>query len=182
MSYWDASILLSFLVWSIILMFGPLQLIPILSSLIRIYELLDFQFQILQLVCSTIVLLAHCVSFTRSFITFTVLFILIHNPYHPFHSERPNLFRPRRATRGSLSINSLSFSPMRFHTSQYFRCFIPATTKLWNELPSIIVEVTELQKLKIGADAFFIGCGWTVVMLYVPQFFKYIYIFYSVHF
>ena len=86
-----------------------------------------------------------------------MLYKIFHNPSHPLHSELPNLFRPRRVTRGSLSINSLSFSPMRFHTSQYSRCFIPATTKLWNELPSMIVEATELQKSKIGANAFLLG-------------------------
>ena len=78
-------------------------------------------------------------------------------PSHPLHSELPNLFRPRRVTRGSLSIDSLSFSPMRFHTSQYSRCFIPATAKLWNELPSVIVEAVELQKFKLGANAFLLG-------------------------
>ena len=36
-------------------------------------------------------------------------------------------------------------------------CFIPATTKFWNELPSMIVEATELQKFKIGANAFLLG-------------------------
>ena len=76
-----------------------------------------------------------------------MLYKIFHNPSHLLHSELPNLFRPRRVTRGSLSINSLSFSPMRFHTSQYSRCFIPATTKLWNELPNMIVEATELQKI-----------------------------------
>ena len=90
-----------------------------------------------------------------------MLYKIFHNPSHPLHSELPNLLRPRRVTRGSLSINSLSFSPMRFHTSQYSRCFIPATTKLWNELPSMIVEATELQKFKIGTNAFLFGCGWT---------------------
>ena len=80
-----------------------------------------------------------------------------HNPSHPLHSELPNLFCPRRVMRGSLSINSLSFSPMRFHTSQYSRCFIPATTTLWNELPSMIVQATELQKFKLGANAFLLG-------------------------
>ena len=35
--------------------------------------------------------------------------------------------------------------------------FHPATTKLWNELPSMIVEAAELQKLKIGANAFLLG-------------------------
>ena len=86
-----------------------------------------------------------------------MLYKIFHNPSHPLHSELPNLFHPRRVTRGSLSINSLSFSPMRFHTSQYSRCFIPATTKLWNELPSMLVEATELQKFKIGANAFLLG-------------------------
>ena len=38
----NVSILLSFLVWSIAPLFGPLQLIPILDSLIRIYELVNF--------------------------------------------------------------------------------------------------------------------------------------------
>ena len=54
-------------------------------------------------------------------------------------------------------INSLSFSPLRFHTCQYSRRFIPATTKSLNELPSMIVEATELQKFKISANAFLLG-------------------------
>ena len=86
-----------------------------------------------------------------------MLYKIFHNPSHPLHSGLPNLFRLRRVTRGSLSIISLSFSPVRFHTSQYSRCFIPATTKLWNELPSMIVEAVELQKCKLGADAFLLG-------------------------
>ena len=48
---------------------------------------------------------------------------------------------------------------MKFHTSQYSRCFIPATIKLWNELPSMTVEVTELQKFKLGANAFLLDVG-----------------------
>ena len=39
--------------------------------------------------------------------------------------------------KGSLSINNPSSSPMRYNASQYSRCFIPATTKLRNKLPSI---------------------------------------------
>ena len=93
----------------------------------------------------------------RFIISLCMLYKIFHNPSHSLHSELPNLFHPRRVTRGSLSINSLSFSPMRFHTSQYSRCFIPATTKLWNELPSMIVEATELQKFKICANAFLLG-------------------------
>ena len=86
-----------------------------------------------------------------------MLYQIFHNPSYPLHSELPNLFHPRRVTRGSLSINSLSSSLMRFHTSLYSRCFIPATTKLWNELPSMIVEAVELQKFEFGANAFLLG-------------------------
>ena len=64
-----------------------------------------------------------------------MLYKIFHNPSPSLHSGLPNLLHLRRVTRGLLSINSLSFSPMKFHTSQYSRCFIPATTKLWNELP-----------------------------------------------
>ena len=46
---------------------------------------------------------------------------------------------------------------MILHTSQYSRCFIPVTTRLWNELPSMIVEATELQTFKLGANVFLLG-------------------------
>ena len=59
---------------------------------------------------------------------------------------------------------------MRFNTSQDSGCFIPATIKLWNDLPSLTVKAAELQKLKISANAIFIGCGWTVVCHMTPSF------------
>ena len=89
-----------------------------------------------------------CLKHRRFISSLCMLYKIFHNPSHPLHSELPSLFRPRRVTRGSLRINSLSFSPMRFHTSQYSRCFIPATTNLWNELPSMIVKATKLQKIQ----------------------------------
>ena len=46
------------------------------------------------------------------------------------------------------------------------RCFIPAAPKLWNELPSMIMEAAELQKFKHG-------CRWTVVCFMSLSFFKY---------
>ena len=41
---------------------------------------------------------------------------------------------------------------MRFNTSRYSICFIPSATKLWNDLPSMTVEVVELQKFELGAN------------------------------
>ena len=48
---------------------------------------------------------------------------------------------------------------MRFRTSQYTRFFIPAVTKLCNELSSMIVAAVELQKFKLSANlaAFLLG-------------------------
>ena len=60
---------------------------------------------------------------------------IFHNPWHFLHSELLNLFYPRRVKRGSLSVNSLYSSLMRFNTFQYSRRFIPAATKLWKDLP-----------------------------------------------
>ena len=64
--------------------------------------------------------------------------------------------------RGSLDANSLSFSTVRFDISHYSACFIPATTKIQKDLLSMIVEAVEQQKFKLGADALFVGCSWTV--------------------
>ena len=60
--------------------------------------------------------------------------------------------------KGSLSVNSLlfssmgintsqhsTFSCMRINTSQYSRCFILATTILWNDHSSMIVKAVELK-------------------------------------
>ena len=38
-----------------------------------------------------------------------MIYKIFHNPSHPLHSELPKLFHPRRVTKGSSSINSLSF-------------------------------------------------------------------------
>ena len=73
-----------------------------------------------------------------------MLYKVFHNPLHPLHSQLPNLFYFSRVTRGSLSVSSLSFSPMRFNASQYSKCSVPATNKLWNDLPSKTQETVEL--------------------------------------
>ena len=79
---------------------------------------------------------------------------IFHNPSHPLHSDLPELFQPVRFTRYALNSNSLSFSSIRLSTAQYSRSFIPATTKLWNSLPSVIFESSELQNFELGANTF----------------------------
>ena len=84
-----------------------------------------------------------------------MLYKIFHNPRHPLNSELPNFFQPARITRYALRANNRAFMAVRCNTEQYKRSFIPATTKLWNELPSHAVESQELQKFKIGVNSFF---------------------------
>ena len=90
----------------------------------------------------------------RSVSSLCMLYKIFHNRRHPLYSELPNPFQPARITRNALNANSLAFSVGRCNTSQYLRCFIPATTRLWNVLPTFIVESRELQKFKTGANAY----------------------------
>ena len=93
----------------------------------------------------------------RAVSSLCILYKIFHTADHPLHQDLPRLFAPQRVTRDALNANSRSFTPMRFNTTQYSRSFIPSTTKLWNELPSGVVESLELQRFKMGANAFLIG-------------------------
>ena len=84
-----------------------------------------------------------------------MLYKILHNPRHPLNSELPGFFQPARITRYALRVNSLSFGAVRCNTEQYNRSFVPAATKLWNELPSSVVESQELQMFKSGVNTFF---------------------------
>ena len=85
-----------------------------------------------------------------------MLYKIFYNPLHPLPPEIPNLFYPKGVTRGSWRVNSLSFSPMRFNIL-FSRCFIPAANKLWNDLPSMTMGAVELQKFKLGGNAFLLA-------------------------
>ena len=93
----------------------------------------------------------------RAVSSLCILHKIFHNENHPLHRELPALYAPRRVTRGALSVNSRAFAPFRFNTNQYARSFILSTTELWNELPNSVVESVDLQKFKLGANAFLMG-------------------------
>ena len=95
----------------------------------------------------------HC----RSVSSLCMLHRIFHNPRHPLNSELPNPFQPARITRNALNANTQAFSVGRCNTSQYLRCFIPATTRLWNKLPSCIVESQQLQRFKIGVNTYLLS-------------------------
>ena len=69
-----------------------------------------------------------------------MLFKTCHNPKHHLNSHLPGLFCPARITGGALSLNNFAFSVMRSNTTQFSRSFIPAVTRLWNDLPNHVVE------------------------------------------
>ena len=145
---------LSFLAWGIAPLLGPLQQIPVLNLLIGLrackFDISHF----------TINLQHH-----YSISSLCILHKVLHKPLH-LHSELPNLFYPRSITRGATSVNSLSFLPKKFNTTQYYsKCIIPAKTKLWSDLPSMAVETAELHNSKLGANAYFIECGRTIIYL-----------------
>ena len=86
-----------------------------------------------------------------------MVFKICRNSKHPLYSDLPGVFRPARITRGTLSFNSLPFSVVRFNTIQFFRSFIPAVTRLWNELPNHVVESVQLQNFKCSANTFLLS-------------------------
>ena len=93
----------------------------------------------------------------RSISSLCMLYKIFHNPEHPLHSELPNLFQPVRMTRNVANSHSLSFCPVRCNTVQYSRSFIPAFVKSWNDLPEEVVECSELQRFKTGANRFLLN-------------------------
>ena len=92
----------------------------------------------------------------RSVGSLSLLFKIFKNSRHPLHASLPETYQPVRVTRHAINANSLTFSPIRCRTLQYSRSFIPATVKLWNELPSEVVESEELQEFKMLTNRFLI--------------------------
>ena len=90
----------------------------------------------------------------RAVSSLCMLYKIFHYPRPPLNSELPARYQPARITRYALRANSLAFTEGRWNTEQYKRSFIPATTRLWNKLPSGTVECQELQKFKTGANSF----------------------------
>ena len=86
---------------------------------------------------------------------------LLHKMYysdkHSLHSSLPNLAIFSRNTRQAATANSVTFSGIRFNTNQFARSFLVATTRVWNSLPSAVVESADLQAFKRGANSFTIS-------------------------
>ena len=96
-------------------------------------------------------------SHRRQISSLCLLHRIYYAPNHPLHTSLPDLTHPVRITRQTDVANSITFAIQRHRTSQYTRCFIPATVKVWNTLPSVVVESVDVQKFKVGANSFLIN-------------------------
>ena len=78
---------------------------------------------------------------------------------HPFHSSLAALVVFGRNTRYVATANSVTFSRVRtdYLSNQFDRSFLPATIQIWNGLPNAIVESSQLQKFKEGANKFLLS-------------------------
>lgn len=83
----------------------------------------------------------------------TVLFKIFSRPEHPLHSRLPLPFVSARPTRHSIALNDRAFKLDRHCTNQFSRCFFPALSKRWNELPNSVVlsESCDLFKTRVNA-------------------------------
>ena len=93
----------------------------------------------------------------RQISSLCMLHKVYHFQNHPLHASLPDLSHPVRNTRQAAAANSVTFLNMRYNTNQYSRCFIPATVRMWNTLPSVVVESVDNQRFKFGANSFLIN-------------------------
>ena len=85
------------------------------------------------------------------------LFKLSSNGDHPLYHLLPGLHQPSRVTRHSLMLNDRAFSPVFCRSSQFSRCFISSTSKLWNSLPNDIVDSSEVGAFKLRVNSFLLS-------------------------
>ena len=78
----------------------------------------------------------------------SLLYKIYYNPDHPLHSRLPGPFICARQTRFALAQNNLAFSRINTNTSQYARCFLPHSCKLWNDLSNEVVLSSNRCKFK----------------------------------
>ena len=84
-------------------------------------------------------------------------FKIMSNSNHPLHCHLPAPSLPARATRQSLIMNDRSLSVNRCNTSQFSRCFIPVSARLWNTIPNEIVNSSNIETFKKHVNTFLLS-------------------------
>ena len=91
----------------------------------------------------------------RNLARLSMLFKILRNTNHPLHCKLPQFAMPMRITRQTVHQNNRTFALTRCHTTQFSRCFINSTIKLWNNLPNEIVLSEDIEKFKKLSKKFF---------------------------
>ena len=81
-------------------------------------------------------------------------FKIMSNPNHPLLRILPGPSPTTRTTRQSLIVNDRSLIVNRYNTSQFSRCFIPLSGKLWNAIPNEIVNSANIKIFKGHVNGF----------------------------
>ena len=82
------------------------------------------------------------------------LFKIFSNGAHPLRTFLPDMHRSTRLTRGSRAMNGAAFSVVRCRTTQFSRCFVPDTCRVWNSLPDDIVHSSDIGAFKSRVNRF----------------------------
>ena len=79
---------------------------------------------------------------------FIYLYTVNSNSNHCFFSELPSASVRVRHTRAAAAAQPLEFEVSRCRTSQFARCFLPAQTRVWNDIPFTVVDTGTLDGFK----------------------------------
>ena len=82
-----------------------------------------------------------------------VFYKLFGNVDHLLHDALPPLAGPRRATRAAVNAHQYGIVLERCRTSQYQRCFVPSSVRLWNGLPERVFEPGTLSGFKSAVNS-----------------------------
>ena len=84
----------------------------------------------------------------------SMFYKIVGSPSHSLHQEVPTRRRTVRVTRESVATHERALAPVRCRTSQFARCFVPNTVKLWNSLDSGVFESGSIGGFKSGVSRF----------------------------
>ena len=79
------------------------------------------------------------------------------NHEHPLHDLLPPPAHATLCTRSSVRLGDHSLSITRASTSQFSRSFFQQAVRLWNDLPSEVVEACDSEIFKARVNAFLLS-------------------------
>ena len=85
----------------------------------------------------------------------SMFYKIVGNASHSLHHEVPPLRHFVRVTRESLATHERARAPVRCRTSQFARCFVPGTVRLWNSLDAGVFESGSIGGFKSSVNRFF---------------------------